>query len=454
LSADSFKMLPMSPRKKALLAFVSALILLLVSGVAASVAIVRFLHTAAWTEHSYDVQIALGDIQSSLTAAARTRTLFLNSGDVSQLAPYDTLKAQVHQRLDRVRDLTKDNPVQRSLCTQLEDNILRRIELLDSSVELRKSGPLDDSTQLRLSRENVAAAADFSDIMQKMMSEEQSLLGQRKALSDDLFVLLLCILLAMFIFAILLLWIHFRLLSNELSARERSDESSRRLSVRVLQLQDEERRKFSRELHDSLGQLLALAKMHMSVLREKNPHDELLAEIDKLLTESVTETRTISHLLHPPLLDEVGIASAARWYAEGFAKRSGIELVTDIPDDVGRLPRPAELVVFRVLQESLTNIHRHSKSLRAEVSLRSTPSSAILRVRDYGKGMPRELLANFLKTGTDVGVGLAGMRERVREQGGRFEIQSGKTGTTITVTMPIVAAQSAAPQLTSAISPD
>ena len=157
---------------------------------------------------------------------------------------------------------------------------------------------------------------------------------------------------------------------------------------------------------------------------------------------------------HPPLLDEVGIASAARWYAEGFAKRSGIELVTDIPDDVGRLPRPAELVVFRVLQESLTNIHRHSKSLRAEVSLRSTPSSAILRVRDYGKGMPRELLANFLKTGTDVGVGLAGMRERVREQGGRFEIQSGKTGTTITVTMPIVAAQSAAPQLTSAISPD
>jgi signal transduction histidine kinase len=444
----------MSPRKKALLAFVSALILLMLSGLAATVAIIRFLHTASWTEHSYDVQIALGDIHSSLNDAARTRTTFLNSGDLSQLTPYDQLKGEVHQRLDHVRDLTKDNPVQRSLCALLEDNILRRMELLDTSVEMRKSGSFDDTTQLRLSRENVSAAADFSDIMQKMMSEEKVLLGQRKHLSDNLFIVVLCILLAMFVFAILLLWIHFRLLTSELAQREGAEENSRRLSVRVLQLQDEERRKFSRELHDSLGQLLALAKMHMSVLLEKNPQDQLLAEIDKLLTESVTETRTISHLLHPPLLDEVGLASAARWYAEGFAKRSGIELATDIPDQEGRLPRPAELVLFRVLQESLTNIHRHSKSLRAEVSLRSTRSSAILRVRDHGKGIPREMLANFLKSGTDVGVGLAGMRERVREQGGRFDIQSDKTGTTITVTMPIVTPKPEGSELASATSAD
>jgi CHASE3 domain sensor protein len=176
----------MSPRKKALLAFVSALILLVVSGLAATVAIVRFLHTASWAEHSYDVQIALGDIQSSLNDAARTRTTFLNSGDWSQLTPYDQLKGEVHQRLDYVRDLTKDNPVQRSLYARLEDNILRRMELLDTSVEMRKSGPLNDATQLRLSRENVSAAADFSDIMQKMMSEEQILLGQRKQLRHSL----------------------------------------------------------------------------------------------------------------------------------------------------------------------------------------------------------------------------------------------------------------------------
>jgi two-component system, NarL family, sensor kinase len=222
----------------------------------------------------------------------------------------------------------------------------------------------------------------------------------------------------------------------------------------VLQLQDEERRKFSRELHDSLGQLLALAKMHTAVLRDKNPQDELLKEIDELLIQSVTETRTISHLLHPPLLDEVGLASAARWFVEGFAKRSGIELTTDIPDEPGRPPRPTELVLFRVLQESLTNIHRHSKSLRAEVSLHSSPLNVILQIRDYGKGMPREMLRNFLSAGTDVGVGLAGMRERVREQGGRFDIHSDKTGTTITVTMPAVAPKDAGSELASAASAD
>jgi signal transduction histidine kinase len=444
----------MSPRQKARLAFVSALILLLVCGVAASVTVVRFLRADRWVTHSYDVQLSLGDLQSAISVAARARTSFLNSGDVSDLAPYDAAKSKVHQQLIHIRDLTKDNPIQQSLCTQLEDNVLRRLELLDTSIEMRKSAPLDDATQLRLSRENVNAAAEFMDVMQKMDGEEERLVGLRKQLSGNLFGTALFILLAMFSFAILLLWIHFRLLSNELARRERAEESSRRLSVRVLQLQDEERRKFSRELHDSLGQLLALAKMHMSVLLDKNPNDELLKEIDGLLTQSVTETRTISHLLHPPLLDEVGLASAARWYVEGFAKRSGIELTTDISDEPGRLPRPAELVLFRVLQESLTNIHRHSKSLRAEVSLHSSPANVILQVRDYGKGMPREMLANFLIAGTNVGVGLAGMRERVREQGGRFDIRSDKTGTTITVTMPVVDPKVAASELASAPSTD
>jgi two-component system NarL family sensor kinase len=182
--------------------------------------------------------------------------------------------------------------------------------------------------------------------------------------------------------------------------------------------------------------------MHMTVLLEKNPHDELLKEIDQLLTDSVTETRTISHLLHPPLLDEVGIASAARWYAEGFAKRSGIEIVADIPDDLKRMSRPAELVLFRVLQESLTNIHRHSRSSRAEISLNTNAKGAVLRIRDYGKGISREMLENFMRTGGNVGVGLAGMRERVREQGGQFDIQSDRNGTTITVVMPIAPAES------------
>jgi len=453
-SLNARRVVSISPRKQARLAFVSALILLLACGVAASVTVIRFLHADKWVSHSYDVQLTLGDLQSALSVVARTRTSYLNSGDQSVLAPYNATKSQTHQILAHIRDLTRDNPVQEALCAQLEDNVLRRLELQDAAIEMRKSGPLDEATQLRLSRENVAAAAEFMDAMQKMDSEEEKLLGQRKQLSGNLFQSALFIVLAIFALAILLLWIHFRLLTTELAQRERAEESSRRLSVRVLQLQDEERRKFSRELHDSLGQLLALAKMHLAVLRDKNPQDELLKEIDELLTQSVTETRTISHLLHPPLLDEVGLASAARWFVEGFAKRCGIELTTDIPDEPGRLPRPTELVLFRVLQESLTNIHRHSKSLRAEVSLHSSPSNVILQVRDYGKGIPREMLRNFLSAGTGVGVGLAGMRERVREQGGRFDIQSGKTGTTITVTMPAVAPKDAGSELASAASAD
>jgi signal transduction histidine kinase len=444
----------MPSRQKARLAFLSALFLLVVCGIGASVTIIRYLKSVQWATHSYDVQVALGDIQSSISSAARTRTSYLNSGDETVLAPYAAIKTSVHHDISRVRELTRDNAVQQSLCTQLEDNILRRLELLDATIEMRKSGPLDDRTQLRLSQQNLVAASDFNDIMQKMMDEEENLLGRRKQVSNSLLTVTLSILLAMFALAILLLWIHFRLLSTELAHREHAEENSRRLSVRVLQLQDEERRKFSRELHDSLGQLLAMAKMHMSVLLEKNPHDQLLAEIDKLITESVTETRTISHLLHPPLLDEIGIASAARWYADGFAKRSGIALASNIPEEVGRLPRDSELVLFRVLQESLTNIHRHSKSARAEISIESSPKNVVLRIRDFGQGMSRETLSNFLDsgTGTGVGVGLAGMRERVREQGGKFDIESSKSGTTVTVTMPVAPAERPGTELTSATS--
>jgi len=413
----------MSSRQKARLAFVSALILLFGCGIAASVTIARFLRAAKWAAHSYEVQVALGDLQTSLSNAVRTRTVYLNSGDETTLAGYPQIQKQVHADLALIRELVRDNPLETQFALQLDDVVLRRLELLDASIEMRRAGPINDATQLRLSRENVTAASDYMEITQRMMDEEEKLLGRRRELFGSLFLWVLCILAAGFVIAVVLLWIHFRLLSNELAERERMEESARRLSVRVLQLQDEERRKFSRELHDSLGQLLAVAKMHMTVLLDKNPHDELLKEIDQLLTDAVTETRTISHLLHPPLLDEVGIASAARWYA-------------DIPDDLERMSRPAELVLFRVLQESLTNIHRHSRSSRAEISLHTNAKGAILRIRDYGKGISREMLQNFMSTGANVGVGLAGMRERVREQGGQFDIQSDRNGTTITVIMP------------------
>ncbi|MGB8834718.1 MAG: ATP-binding protein, partial [Candidatus Sulfotelmatobacter sp.] len=144
-----------------------------------------------------------------------------------------------------------------------------------------------------------------------------------------------------------------------------------------------------------------------------------------------------SHLLHPPLLDEVGFVSAAKWYVQGFSERSGVAVDMDIQDGQGRLPRALELGLFRVLQESLTNIHRHSKSSKAEVKLSSFPNEVVLQVRDYGNGMPAESLRQFKNKGTNLGVGLTGMRERVRELSGRFDIQSGPQGTLIRVSFPL-----------------
>jgi signal transduction histidine kinase len=204
-------------------------------------------------------------------------------------------------------------------------------------------------------------------------------------------------------------------------------------------MQDEERRKFSRELHDSLGQYLAGVKMNLDMSARAHPEDSLLAGAIQLLDDSIAETRTISHLLHPPLLDEVGFSSAAKWYLQGFSERSGVDVKMDVPENLGRLPRDVELALFRVLQESLTNIHRHSNSSKAEVALQSLPDKIILRVKDYGNGIPEELLTTFQTKGTTLGVGLSGMRERVRELSGHLDIQSNSSGTVISVTFPRVA---------------
>jgi signal transduction histidine kinase len=207
-----------------------------------------------------------------------------------------------------------------------------------------------------------------------------------------------------------------------------------------MQLQDEERRKFARELHDSTGQQLAAAKMVLTALAAGHEDDRRYSDCIHLLDQSLKEIRTISHLLHPSGLDEAGFSVAARWYAEEFAKRSGIQIKIDIQELSTRLPREAEIALFRVLQESLTNIHRHSKSPSAEVIFEPGPQQATLIVKDNGVGIPPQVLERFRSSGTS-GVGLAGMRERIRELGGTFEVASGSAGTSLRVTVPVAAHQ-------------
>jgi PAS domain S-box-containing protein len=217
---------------------------------------------------------------------------------------------------------------------------------------------------------------------------------------------------------------------------ERRTVALRHLSSHLIHVQDEERRRIARELHDSVGQYLAALGMSLSQLTKGMGPDTSkdLAECHQLLNRCVNETRTISHLLHPPLLDEVGFASAATNYVEEFARRSGIE--TDISVDLpNRLPADLEILLFRVLQESLTNIHRHSGSNRAKIRASIDGEEVSLEVRDYGQGISQEVLKNFKASGNGMGLGLAGIRERLREVDGKLDLSSTTEGTILRVSL-------------------
>ena len=435
----------MSPRKNAQAAFVSAVAVLLLSAVAAYITIGHLQSSQKWVVHTYQVQAGLGEIDAAVSRASRARNSYVATGNESVLPSFEAAIPEVHQKLAEVRKLTEDNPRQQELCTRLENLTLQRIGLFQQAIALAKSSPQDAAGQSEIARQDLALAFDKASVMQEMRDEEQRLLKQRTSASSYFFSLTVATLVISFALALVLFSIHYRLLTVELEARAQaehaareSEESLRHLTSRLLQMQDEERRKFSRELHDSLGQYLAGAKMNLESFASTRPAAELSAAI-QLLDQSIAETRTISHLLHPPLLDEVGFSSAARWYVQGFSERSGIDVKLDMPENLGRLPRDFELVLFRILQESLTNIHRHAKSAKAEVTLQSLPGELILRVKDYGNGFPSQLLKSFRTRGSGLGIGLSGMRERVREFHGRLDIQSSPSGTLISVTLPLVA---------------
>jgi signal transduction histidine kinase len=219
-----------------------------------------------------------------------------------------------------------------------------------------------------------------------------------------------------------------------------ANQNLRELSARLLQLQDEERRRIARELHDSVGQMLAALTMNISAVRgdieRLSKTANALADSESLVHEMTTEVRTISHLLHPPLLDEAGLSSALRWYVDGFALRSNIQVDLDLPHDFERLPRESENAIFRVVQECLTNIHRHSGSPVAKIRLRQRDQEVIVEIADKGKGIPPDKREEMCSSGA-AGVGIRGMRERLRQLGGTLEIDSSGSGTVITVRLPI-----------------
>jgi two-component system NarL family sensor kinase len=231
----------------------------------------------------------------------------------------------------------------------------------------------------------------------------------------------------------------------ETQALERAAEL-RKLTQRLLNVQDEERRKLARDLHDTTGQTLTALKISIAFLQEKLKQDPDLSAavsaIESLADQAIQEIRTMSYLLHPPLLDEVGLPCAAEWYVEGFAKRSGIEVSLDLAFGKARLPNTIEIGLFRVLQECLTNIHRHSGASRASVSLQRHGGNVVLEVRDTGNGIAPERLDRLRGASADTGVGLAGMRERLLELNGRLEMESDASGTHMRAVVPLPSTKS------------
>lgn len=220
-----------------------------------------------------------------------------------------------------------------------------------------------------------------------------------------------------------------------------SEKSLHELSGHLLRMQDEERRRLGRELHDSFGQYLAALKMGLDLLDMSLPSGDgqakkHVADCARLVNQSLTEVRTMSYLLYPPMLEEIGLRAAIPWYLEGFTKRSGIQTSLDISQACERMPRDVELAIFRILQESLTNVHRHSGSKQADIRVHCEPAVVTLEVRDSGTGIPEDVLAPCRDSLGTLGVGLRGMNERVNQLGGTLELRSTPEGTIVVASIP------------------
>ena len=234
----------------------------------------------------------------------------------------------------------------------------------------------------------------------------------------------------------------FAHLFTDITERRKAVEAIRNLSARLLRAQDDARRRLARELHDTVAQSLAGVRMNLGVIKPfAADEDRAATAIDESIAatdDAISQIRTLSYLLHPPMIDQAGLTTALRWYIDGFERRSGITTTLDVPDDLGGLPRDVETCVFRIVQESLTNIQRHAGSATAQVSLERLDGRLFIEIADHGRGLPARVRGDrdaLLASG----VGIAGINERVRELGGEMTIRSTDRGTTLRAALPVAA---------------
>ena len=404
--------------------------------------------SAAWVLHTYDVRSELQNLQTQLAEIRGSALAYGMSGDESQLQLFRQHSQYIASASEHLRKLTADNAQQQQRLSELESlsrNYIAQLQSITASGAAPASSSPAKSAAIR---DLASQESQLAGVVRRMDEEEIKLLSQRLGTWNRLFWRTAFVL-ALALFAALgFLAYNFRLLSREIIRTQDLERiqlenvrSSRALSARILELQDSERRRIARELHDSVGQYLVGLKINLEQLLSTRAnlsaaHERLLTETVDLTERSMMEVRTISHLLHPPLLDEVGLESATRWYADGFAKRCALKVSLHLDHISNRLPKEVELALFRVLQESLTNVHRHASAKSIEVVLTCSTGHVVLSVIDDGKGISPEVLTRF-RSGTATGVGLAGMRERLAELDGTLEVEQRTRGTAIRATIPV-----------------
>jgi signal transduction histidine kinase len=427
----------------------SGLIMIAAIGIFAYVTQVGVSNSRNWVLHSFQVGSQLQTLQTQFAGIRANALAYAESGDTGQLRDFRTRVAAISSLIENLRKLTMDNSRQQYRLGELQNlsgKYLTELEDMIIAPVPRTSVP---PAEIGLIRDLDSQESRLDGVVQSMINDEKMLADNRMAIWNRLFRRYAVILALTFVAALLFLAYSYRLLIGEVARNQEmarlqreNVRSSRALSARVLELQDAERRKVARELHDSVGQYLVALKINLDQLHASGSSLDpaqatLLAETLDLIERSIAEVRTISHLLHPPLLDEMGFESAARWYTEGFAKRCGLHVNLRLSELTERLPKEVELALFRVLQESLTNVHRHAHAKSIDIVLICADGRAILTVHDDGCGISSAVVSRF-RSGLASGVGLAGMRERLGELNGTLEVEPRAHGTTVRAVIPIV----------------
>lgn len=395
-----------------------------------------------WVIHTYQVRTQLSDLQLELMQA-------VSNPMTGQQAGLAKPGASARQSARMVRNLTRDNPRQQARLDRMDpllNDVVSLVGTRPAATGLREQLPPQEQAREQQIRD---LGTQINGILAEMQSEEQNLLAERLREWNYLFKRNVFMLGLAFAIVTVMLGYNFWLLTSEVGrTRDREElvrgnaESYRLMSAKILELQDSERRKIARELHDSVGQFLAGLKINLVQLEMGTRVDRaaLIHETIELTDYAIQEVRTISHLLHPPLLDELGFLPAARWYVDEYGKRSQVQTSLSIEESIGRLPRAIEIALFRVLQETLTNVYRHAGAHKVDIRISRENGHVRLTVADDGKGIPQHVLARFYK-GAAPGIGLAGMRERLAEFGGEMQVHSSSAGSVVEAVIPTKASQ-------------